>query len=390
MSLSLLGAHMDPFADPEPHLAQRQQVSLRAFRNVHRFRPGTPDGHVSLLHLQTRHEPLLPFGATAVNLLWYNTFLMKAEIALGAFGVDTTITIEKKPALEARADELSAALNESDFDLIALGEVYTQDVLDLVLARISPPLQVVRGPKAGDGSFLGSGLCVLSRRHNITKVAEHVYKNKGEPLSDADYHARKAAMLTRVDIGGVGSIDLYSTHMHSGGDIPDLRPFYSNKIPSEFDKQQVRLAQCSELVRFINDTHDRRNVAIIVGDFNIGAHTRTAPPVMSQALLTDLWHEQYGARNAGPTIGNLHHCCPGRVKRPRVALEPCDERQAGPSTPGQRIDYVWVEAAQSSHRFNLDASPIKRMPFRRVTHSMGLDFLSDHIGLATTLKVGRI
>lgn len=403
-----------------------QSKSLRAAWQRHRFRPSDKNEPISLRYLLNRRK--VESGATYHALLSYNTYLLRAEIPLydylfpkpnlgwfgdipivgegleslagvpadvgreivkGVTGSDGKIQIENKPAIEARASEIGQAIaNGAGGNIAILCEVWKEEFLSLILKPIRDAgisVQVVKGPqKTGEGGGLGSGLYVLGINNSIQKIASHVFQNKGTKLNDADAWAEKAVIYSRVNVG-VGFIDLYSTHLHSGGDIPDLGPL--NSAPSPEAKHAVRIQQCEELVDFINRTHDRKNVAILTGDFNINAHDTNRynelSSVMSKANLFDLWALQYGDTSLGMTNapnGDFNKVCP----MPKAAV--CDEMKALPADHGgSRIDYIFIEAPSDQHTFNLDVTVMKRRPFKRAVPTEGEEFMSDHLGLSVGL-----
>ena len=203
---------------------------------------------------------------------------------LAATGSSGVVTIEKKPALKERASEIGDAIAHGAAGNIAvLCEVWADDLLDRIVAPIKAgkglTVQVVKGPqKKGQG--LGSGLCVLGINQFVKEVDRHVFAHKGQPLKDADFWARKAIILNQIDVG-VGIVDLYGTHLHSGGDIPDLKVV--DNIPSEEEKHAVRMGQCQEMVNFINNTHDETHIAMLTGDFNIDGTNPRDPLTRWQA-----------------------------------------------------------------------------------------------------------
>ena len=390
---------------------------LRSAWNKHRFGPKETAAHISLRFLADRRD--VDRGARFHAMLSYNTFLMRAELPwldllfpsapnpledipivggvsdfflglgpnavkgaiMGATGSSGVVAIEEKPALKERASEIGAAIaNGAGGDIAVLCEIWADDLFERIVAPIKNAglgLQVIKGPQA-KGMGLGSGLYVLGINQPITEMDRHVFKNKGHPLKDADFHSRKSIILNQIDVD-VGVIDLYSTHLHSGGDLPDLK--IVNNVPSEEDKQAVRLAQCAEMVAFINATHDKTHIAILTGDFNVNAVDQTAHfnlvSLMAQANLFDAWSIQYEGTAVGKTNGDFHKVCAG------ASGSHCDEAKSSlTEASGSRIDYVFVEAPTISHTFNLDLTVIRRNPFKRAVATEKQEFMSDHLGLS--------
>ncbi|MBS1811301.1 MAG: hypothetical protein JST84_24265 [Acidobacteria bacterium] len=427
--------------------------SLRKAYWRHRFagpppHPSTPYS-VSMRELTRRRDSSI--GATRHTLLVYNTYLLRAEIYILDFLLDRVkdaaeeiaddaipdwipgsgyledavswavdkgtgilkpilpdgkVVLEKKPALSARASEIGQELASGNVaDIAALCEVWKTDLFEKLMtplsAKYSAGLSVVSGSMANDDSLTGSGLCVLGLNRSVTKIAEHIFTNKGSRHQDADAWAQKSVILSRIDVG-CGKIDLYSTHLHSGNDLGDVQNLNVDlgsldlgvteidfgkigltSAPSEQDKHNVRIAQCEEIVEFIKQTHDPKNIAILVGDFNINAqdqaqHTQLRD-VMFKAGLQDLWKRQYNDTSLGMTHGDPNQICPVNTPADEFANETL------PAQGGSRIDYVFVELVKKTHSFDLDLTVIKRRPFRRAVATEGEAFMSDHIGLSMDL-----
>jgi hypothetical protein len=115
--------------------------------------------------------------------------------------------------------------------------------------------------------------------------------------------------------------------------------------------------------------------------------------------LTDVWgdgryrtetHAGQTARNDdgdGPREADFGQVCatyggPG-------ASDYCDElaniKSSSPNVG--RFDYIFVERPSTSHRCRVDPARVRRRQFRRPPFSGGQDYLSDHLGLETTLYV---
>jgi exonuclease III len=242
---------------------------------------------------------------------------------------------------------------------------------------------------------------------------------------------------------GFGKIDLYSTHLYSGGDLLDV-PELGLGAPSNAEKASVRSAQIDELVAFISSTHDPRHVAILVGDFNIaaapdrvngkwkmsdeytsltsklGAISSSFPGFNGHIMSLDDWwilpvfsgiflkalpkdatvdtvraqgHTNRHGDGDDPVIDTFDSICaavPANTARPKSANTNdyyCQEQTwYQPDATGNRIDYIFIERPTAAHVFMLDVSRIRRRAFKRSgSHTQPQFFLSDHLGLEVTL-----
>ncbi len=198
--------------------------------------------------------------------------------------------------------------------------------------------------------------------------------------------------------------------------MPEWLSVVFGGAPSHDEKAAVRRAQIDELVNFIANTHDKRNVAIIAGDFNVGLSERsyllTRLRQVAPGIEFDDWYNLPTFTSIYPQGGTIE---PGRTSRsedatfdtycnifPQSIVAPtslptdhyCDERASyDPNATGERIDYIFVQRSTLDQSFNLDISRIRRRAFRRENYygkpqndkNSPQWFMSDHLGLEITL-----
>jgi hypothetical protein len=366
---------------------------------------------------------------------------------LQAFGLDLNITFKSKRLVKERSLEIGKAIIHG-YDLISLAEVWRQEAVDNILQAWgnSPPIHFRGNDRPGVFNYLegaykdvGSGLLVISPGQPAAKVADKAYDVDGVtrsigdcadlgPLVDSDRWAAKGILMTRID-AGVGIIELFTTHLNSGGDMLGEEPVIGELLggePSEEAKMAVRLAQVQDFVGFFRQHHDPNNVAIFAGDFNINAGTAGYDSLLSlltniplpngsTTSFTDFW--LYGVSDAAAdklagTNRSGDKDDPHRDKdfakvcqfpNSNVPQPPtdipldffCDDRQ--PSERG-RIDYIFVEIPLATHTFNLDLTRIRRRTFGRRDEDIFKQdeendreyYLSDHLGLDTVLIASPI
>lgn len=272
---------------------------------------------------------------------------------------------------------------------------------------------------------------MVSAEQRFLRSAQHVYATRGKtyhisnPLhdfdvsADADWYASKGVLMAEVDTGlrSAGTpdtpvaIELYATHMMWGGGVPSVAVdalnalTFGNQIRPVNDEERfdLQMAQLDELLAFYRAHHDPRNVAILCGDFNIdGSNPRLYQGLtgrLNQINLSDAWGDgRYRAEiHAGQTARNddgngtreadfSNVCWPFRGPG---GQDYCDEQANLKSTSPDvgRFDYIFVERPASAHRCYVDPSRVRRRQFRRPGVSSGQQFLSDHLGLETTLNV---
>jgi hypothetical protein len=404
-SLREVAAEMDRLADPGAG------SQLSALLNQHRWPPAMPSASRGLQEIVRRHE-----DCDRIKFLSYNTFLTQALIRLPDPFPD--LRIAPKPALHERAHEIGRQLR-LDYDFVSLYEVMQLQQRDEVLSNWDPVL-----PDNFYGGSLSS-LFTISPKFRIGRREQRTYEHKGKSISvsvpvvgptihvslDSDFYANKGVMLTEI-LTPHGIIEVFSTHLFFGGGLGDaagllvnaLTPFgkhVSESTPEE--RFNTQMAELAELVDFVTAQHKQENVAIICGDFNIdGADPAKFASLKARlAGFTDVWAEGgfpndlqggYTTRNddgAGPIQLDFKPVCtelPG-------SDEYCDD-SSKPATQIEfdgigRYDYIFVQDPQPSHTAMLDLTRVRRRQFHHVAQTGDQNFLSDHIGLETTLIVSQ-
>lgn len=329
-----------------------------------------------------------------------------SKVISKATGIDLNgIRIQPKPALEARATELGAAV--AGYDLCCLCEVWTaesqQRLLDALAAAGSAGWQHAAGPD-GSGAWMlaGSGLYFMAKNRPIVATERAAYSNRGARLHDSDAWSNKGMMLNVIDLG-FGRLELFQTHLYYGGGIPAMSE------PSDADRLAVWRAELQELAAFIRAHHVPRNVAVLTGDFNMdGADMRIYPELRRafDALgLRDAWawdvfeHDPSDGPTCRFTDGDpatwhktFDEVCAYRVQPGVTPPWQCycgDEvtvppRPAKPKGVG-RYDYVFIERATAAHTYTVDISRPLRRPFPRAAATEGEAYLSDHLGVDLTI-----
>lgn len=346
---------------------------------------------------------------------------------LDVFGIELpAVHTEPKPALEERAIRIGTVL-KSTYDVAALSEVWQLDSRARILSAwgdVVPHHTVGPEVDSGDAAQFvnaGSGLCVISQSRALhsTGYDKEIFDVQGVDrwkvglnlgrLVDSDAWAKKGVLRTMVDVGGGHFIEIYNTHLYSGGDMPSWLDL-DMSAPSPEEKRAIRLRQVDDLLDFFRATHDPANVALIVGDFNIDATNLDTPtanegPTPYNALIdkmaavgmVDAWAWQVAARPGVDQFGGTHGPAdPDHFRGICEIVEEsgnspyyyCSEQKAPTRNSSQgRIDYFFIEQPTLEHNFMLDITRIRRVPFPQGGLPDGELFLSDHLGYDVTLIV---
>jgi hypothetical protein len=315
---------------------------------------------------------------------------------------DGYVRCGSKPAMIPRAREIGRAIAH-EYDIVALCELFSNAERHLVLDGFKIIPHTAEGPDdSGDYVVLSSGLFTISSRRLITRRKAHTFEERGNRYRDTDAWANKGVLLSEIDLGlERGNLEVYSTHLFSGNDmpvhLPDIDQLGLDSELSVEERLRVQFKQVNELANFVKENHQRRNVALVVGDFNIDAYDRTrikidglsGTPVthlsrkMRAIGMGDLWD----ARN-----GTLMYTSRLDVEGAKI----CDDQNGGrycddlrePRAKTTRIDYIFAERQMPEHGFILDFTRPRRVPFRRALNTEDrnkIAFLSDHVGLEVTL-----
>jgi endonuclease/exonuclease/phosphatase family metal-dependent hydrolase len=292
--------------------------------------------------------------------------------------------------LERSFDTVDNATGAS-FDLDYVSIPKATFIAALALLPIAHPLLPLLGTidllscppfaiRSYGAELLNSGLLSVGLNKSFGSSTSYRFQNRGDLLKDADYYSAKGVLKTVIGVN-VGQIDVYSTHLYNGGDfIADV---------TEEEKQQVKLAQVTELLEFVNTSSSPSNVSIIMGDFNIDGIDLESEfyqefiSRMNAAGFDDICVQRCldADRNIiiQPTSNTNNNIC-------EVEGNFCNELTTSISEGATRLDYIFIERQNDSHSFILDYTRPRRVSFPNTEISPDMNFLSDHLGLEIILK----
>lgn len=400
-------------------------MSLRALIDQH---PPLGTGSPSARALCDWHD-----DSQTLHLLFQNTFLLTlgevqigCDYPIGPFLPLYTVDLGGKPAVPERARQFGCRLAEAGYDVVALSEVFKDDVRDNIIAAWEaraplagwqqgpshpgrppdlplphpcPPSPVpphIGGHAAVRGEYGNSGLLTMVRRHPVVDVDVTRFREIGSPLHDSDALAAKGVLKVSLDVGA-GVVSVFSTHAYAGGGF-GAGELLGVPQPDDF-KDAVKRAQFRQLAEFVKQeqTDHPERYCIVGGDFNRDGHDvtdsryRELLDIMRSAKLYDLWYHRAidptGAVTYGPTTIAEKDT---ESTRARCAVGPrsdrhCDER--APSEPGERIDYVFVQAPDPAHTLEVAFQRPRRAFFEMDPVEEGMAYLSDHLGIEAVMYV---
>ena len=389
---------------------------LSALLKQHRWPAGALASERGLRELVRRHSESL-----TIRFLSYNTYLTEAHVTLPDPFPDLRITA--KPALHARAREIGQLILSEQYDFAALYEVMQEQQLREILAAW--------GPSPPDHVFGGtlSSLFTISSKFPIGRREKLTFKNKGKVTSvdvvpligpsvdvslDSDFYSEKGVLFTEI-VTPFGIVEVYSTHLMFGGGFGQTGEDIINVVTplerhiSESDASErfsTQMKQVDELIAFYKAQHRHPNIAIVCGDFNVdGSDAHNFGELkhrMAAVDLRDSWADGPFSNNLSggqtarnddgdtePQEGNFDNVCTGLANGKDYCDDSLSPGHPPPADCVGRFDYIFVEDPKPHHACHLDMSRVRRRQFRRREASDGQFFLSDHLGLETTLMLSR-
>lgn len=223
------------------------------------------------------------------------------------------------------------------FDVVTLQETFTRHTKSMVKVAGFPH---VKRSENGDLFHLNAGLTTLSR-FAIVKTDFAKFKEAG----DFDRFANKGVLFTRLDVPGVGEVDLYTTH-------------YQARQEAKFGK--IRLHDNAVLEALVKK-HAKGNPTVLTGDFNMLPDSPEYQDLMTRLKPRDAFAEA----NPG---------APGYTSGPPNPYKETD------STP-KRIDYVFLLGGDR-HDIRIDSCAVT---MDQPVGPNGGKVLSDHYGVQARL-----
>ena len=341
-------------------------------------------------------------AATHSRMLWLNAELLPPLI--------------EKNAQAERAYEIAEEITHDNapYAIVALCEVYKDSYRDLIVDQVTSRssesfVETADGP-GNSWSVTPSGLLTVAIDRHIVRQENEAFDSRGNKLLEGgdwitvDKFANKGILLSEIELGP-GNVEIYSAHLYSG-----VRP--NKKLGDDAEKiLAIQELQVSQIADFIDRTHRRQNIAIVVGDFNIAAYddnfANHGHPYnvlcnildgfgTSNLRMRDLWYERVEKiRDGQQTIGYTWTHDKNSAAVCQLDGIYCNDLQPEPQFTNpdgtllhdnyRRIDYIFVEEPSDHHSFRLDLSRPRRRSFPRKIPGEESLFLSDHLGLEVTL-----
>jgi endonuclease/exonuclease/phosphatase family metal-dependent hydrolase len=236
-------------------------------------------------------------------------------------------------------------ISRIDADVVAFQETFHASTRRLMSIPGYPFVAVGPGKSAGRTS---SGLMIASK-WPIVRSEKMVF----DRCSGTDCLANKGALLTRLDVDGVGEVDVVATHLNAAG---------GDSLRSQ------QLAQILELVA--RESGDRP--VILAGDFNFHSESDPYYDLSVDEGYRDSFAEY---RDARPELSPMEWF--GFTFDPDRNL---NLKLEAPFRRGDRLDYIWVKDHGRTE------TRVKRSGLVLDRQVSGMH-LSDHFGVRTDFEI---
>ncbi|KAF9015714.1 inositol phosphophingolipids phospholipase C [Cyathus striatus] len=276
-----------------------------------------------------------------------------------------------------RIQAISHELSQSDYDVIALQEIWVLSDYKLVKDQVSHSLPYSKFFYSG---ALGAGLAIFTR-FPIISTSTHPYSLNGAPIDVAagDWFVGKAAASIVILHPVLGQVQIFNTHLFAKG----------GEDGPEYNRAH-RLVNAYEFAKLVRTAAEVGRYVICLGDFNSIPSTLPMRLILEHASLSDSWLVTHPADTIAPTTA-----LEAVNKLGITADSPLNTWSAGKAyaygTWGKRLDYILYRQPRKLHN-SLDV----KVPSLKAVHSKvvmmdkvpGCEFsYSDHFGLEATLDI---
>ncbi|KAH9486305.1 Inositol phosphosphingolipids phospholipase C [Psilocybe cubensis] len=276
--------------------------------------------------------------------------------------------------LEERIETIAHELAHSDYDIIALQEIWVFAHYERVQKRIAARLPHSKFFYSG---ALGAGLAIFSRYPFISSSI-YPYSLNGTPLDVAagDWFVGKAAANVVIMHPILGQVQVFNTHLFAKGgeDGPEYNRAHRLVNAWEFSKLA---RQAAEVGRYV----------LALGDFNSIPTTLPMTIIFQHAALKDSWAVTHPNVQASHVVSAQQ-----AVQQLGITADsPLNSWSAGKlyarGTWGKRLDYILY---RQPNRPGQTSPSLKAVDTKVVlTETVpGRSFsISDHFGLEATFEI---
>jgi sphingomyelin phosphodiesterase 2 len=281
--------------------------------------------------------------------------------------------------LEQRVHAIANALANTDYDFIALQEIWVYAHYEHIRQAVAHKMPYSKFFYSG---ALGAGLALFTKLP-ILNATVHPYSLNGEPtdVSGGDWFVGKAAGSIVVQHPDLGLVQVFNTHLFAKGgeDGPEYQRAH-------------RLVNAWELSKLMREAAHMGRYVIAIGDFNNIPTTLSIDIIREHANVHDSW----AVSHPNPPSGSHFNFSPEEAISLYgvTADSPVNTYSAGkPLDPharkylGKRLDYVFYRQPVSSSTplLQLKCSSCRVLMTEHIPQ--GNVSYSDHFALESVLDI---
>ncbi|KAL0074128.1 Endonuclease/exonuclease/phosphatase [Phycomyces blakesleeanus] len=186
---------------------------------------------------------------------------------------------------KVRLQAIAELLESSEYDIVALQEVWLQEDFDMIRTKTSIKLPFAKYFYSG---ALGSGLATLSK-YPIIESSYQCYKLAGRPLKilHGDYYVGKGCGSVCVEHPEIGILEIFNTHLHA-------------RYGTSQEYESHLISEAWELARLLRASSSQRRQVILAGDLNSTTTSYVYQIITKHGFVTDSWEEAYSRTSAPP------------------------------------------------------------------------------------------
>ncbi|KAF9486469.1 inositol phosphorylsphingolipid-phospholipase C [Pholiota conissans] len=277
--------------------------------------------------------------------------------------------------LDQRIEAIAHELSKSDYDIIALQEIWVFAHYQRVQQRVAKRLPYSKFFYSG---ALGSGLAIFTRYPIVSAVIQP-YSLNGTPLDvlGGDWFVGKAASHVVILHPILGQVQVFNTHLYAKGgeDGPE-------------HNRAHRLVNAWEFAKLARQAAQHGRYVIALGDFNSIPPTLPMTIILEHANLQDAWKVTHPTEIRANQISSPIDA----IQRLGVTADsPLNSWSAAKlyarGTWGKRLDYVlYRQPDRPGQTLAILKAVESHVVFTDLVHGQ-LFSHSDHFGLETTFEI---
>lgn len=246
------------------------------------------------------------------------------------------------------------------YDIAGLQETFSKDTRAigeaLAVTHAGTGFQTFRPENRRFGT---SGLQIFSRYPIVAKDFQPFHF-----ATDEDALAAKGVAFTRIQVPGIGMVDVYDTHYQANGD--NELPWYKKAVRQVGSVLFAGLTMSHDAIRrhdnqvmaVLVKKHDQGYPTFVLGDFNASDKSPIVPELIQQLGLKDSFRELHPSEDGFSSDGELNPIKGGKSR--------------------SRLDYVLYKPGRT-----VDVVPV----LSELAYNKPGEYVSDHFGVHTKFEL---